>query len=61
MQRASRKPKPSIQARRTERELFFWTARQVLALVTLSALVAYSIVSMVEGHLPVVELLLRNL
>jgi hypothetical protein len=48
-----------IEARRAERELFFWTARQTLKLVVLAALVIYLVVSLVEGRLPGSELLLR--
>jgi hypothetical protein len=61
MQLVSRKPKPSLQARRAERELFFWTARQVLKLVTLGALVVYVIVSMTHGQVPGLDLLLRSI
>ena len=61
MELVSRKPKASLEARRAERELFFWTARQALRLVALGTLVVYSIVSMVEGHIPGLELLVRSL
>jgi uncharacterized integral membrane protein len=61
MDLARRKSRPSLNARRAERELFFWTARQVLGLVLLGALVVYSVVSLVEGRVPGIELLLRNL
>jgi hypothetical protein len=61
MHLARQKRRPSLNARRAERELFFGTARQLLGLVLLAALVLYSIVSLLEGHLPCIELLLRNL
>ncbi len=35
--------------RREERELFFWTARQVLKLVTWTALTIYFVLSLVHG------------
>lgn len=58
---ARQKPKPSIEARRAERELFFWTAHQGLRLVALAAVVAYSVVSLIEGHVPGLDLMLRSL
>ena len=58
---AGRKPTSSVKARRAERELFFWTAQQGLGLVVRGALVLYSIVSLIEGHLPGLDLLLRSL
>jgi hypothetical protein len=48
---------PSVQARRAERELFFWTAWQVLKLVLFSALVVHVIVALVEGRAPAANLL----
>jgi hypothetical protein len=54
-----RQTKP-ISDRRAERELFFWTAQQGLKLLVLAALSAYSIVSLIEGHLPGLELVLRQ-
>jgi hypothetical protein len=50
-----------IEVRRAERELFFWTARQTLQLVVLAAVVVYVIVSLLRGHIPGSELLLRVL
>ncbi|HTB49479.1 MAG TPA: hypothetical protein VK701_00745 [Solirubrobacteraceae bacterium] len=61
MQFGSRKPKSSLKSRKAERELFFWTARQGLWLVTFAAFVVYSVISMAEGHIPAIELLLRKL
>jgi hypothetical protein len=43
----------SIEVRRQERELFFWTVKQVLLSLLLVAFVAYSIVSLVHGKVPV--------
>lgn len=60
MDQAERKRR-SIELRRAERELFFWTARQALKLVVLAALTAYLLVSLVEGRLPGGQLLLRHL
>lgn len=48
-----------IEARRAERELFFWTARQTVKLVVLAALAVYVVVSLLEGRLPGSELLVR--
>jgi hypothetical protein len=50
-----------IEVRKAERELFFWTAHQVLKLVALVALVAYLIVSLLQGQLPGAQLLQRVL
>jgi hypothetical protein len=50
-----------IEVRRAERELFFWTARQTLKLVLFAALAAYVVISLVNGQLPGVGLLLRGL
>jgi len=44
--------RPSIDARRKERELFFWTVRQALGVVLLAALTAYMVVALAEGRLP---------
>jgi uncharacterized integral membrane protein len=55
------KPKPPLNDRRAERELFFWTAQQSLKLVTCGAAVVYTLISMIEGHVPGLELLLRSL
>jgi hypothetical protein len=57
----SRQARQSIEARRAERELFFWTARQTLKLVIFAALTGYLVVSLAEGHLPGVPTLLRYL
>jgi hypothetical protein len=57
----SRRARQPIEARKAERELFFWTARQTLKLVILAALTAYLVVSLVEGRLPGGELLARYL
>lgn len=40
-----------IEERRAERELFFWTAAQVLALVLLTALTICLVVLVVEGRI----------
>lgn len=56
-----RKARTSIEVRRAERELFFWTAGQTLKLVALAALTAYVVVSVVDGRLPGSELLIRYL
>jgi hypothetical protein len=53
----SRQPKLPVADRRAERELFFWTAEHWLRLVALGALTAYSVVSLIEGRMPVVEAL----
>lgn len=50
--------RPSIEDRKAERELFFWTVRQALLVVVLAALTAYVVVSLVEGRFPS-ELLLH--
>jgi hypothetical protein len=57
----------SVETRRAERELFFWTANQglklvaqILKIVLLAALSAYFVVSLIEGHVPI-ELLFRQL
>jgi hypothetical protein len=50
-----------IEVRRAERELFFWTARQAVKLIVLAAVAAYVVVSLLSGHIPGGELLLRVL
>jgi hypothetical protein len=62
-----RRPK-SIKWRRKERELFFWTVREVLALarqtlrlLLLAALVIYVIASLIEGRPPSIETIIRPL
>lgn len=49
----------SIEVRRAERELFFWTAREALRLVILLATVTYFVVSLVDGRLPGAAQVLR--
>jgi hypothetical protein len=53
--------RPSIEVRKAERELFFWTARQTLKLVVMAALTAYLLVSLAEGRLPGSQLLVHYL
>lgn len=43
----------SLDQRRGERELFFWTAREILKLVVAVVLTAYLLISLVTGHDPV--------
>jgi hypothetical protein len=57
----SRQARQPIEARRAERELFFWTARQTLKLVIFAALTAYLVMSLAEGRLPGAQLLIRYL
>jgi hypothetical protein len=57
----SRRAHQPIEARRAERELFFWTARQTLKLVIFAALTAYLVVALAEGRLPGAQMLLRYL
>jgi hypothetical protein len=52
---------PSIEQRRAERELFFWTAFRALRLVLAAALVGYVIARLVTGELPGGDLLLHSL
>lgn len=49
----------SIEVRKAERELFFWTAHQTLRLVLFAAVVIYAIASMISGELPGIEQLVR--
>jgi hypothetical protein len=56
-----RRARTPIEARRAERELFFWTARQAVKLVVLAAAAAYVVVSLIQGQIPGSELLLRVL
>jgi hypothetical protein len=51
----------SIGLRRAERELFFWTAREILKLVILATLTACAVVSLAAGKMPYVEAMLRHL
>lgn len=41
-----------LDRRREERELFFWTAREILKLVLAIAFTVYVLVSLVTGHDP---------
>jgi hypothetical protein len=50
-----------IEVRRAERELFFWTAHQVIKLIALVALVAFLVASLLQGQLPGAQLLQRVL
>jgi hypothetical protein len=50
--------RPSIEDRRAERELFFWTVRQALVAVLLATLTVYIVVLVAEGRLSA-ELLFR--
>ena len=43
----------SLEERRGERELFFWTAREILKLVLAVAGTVYLLVSLATGHDPV--------
>jgi hypothetical protein len=52
----SREP---LEVRRAERELFFWTARESLKLIVLTALTAYFLVSIIEGRIAGYAELLR--
>ena len=51
----------SVERRRAERELFFWTAFMTLKLILVGTLVLYTVVSIIAGELPGGELLLRSL
>lgn len=57
----ARRAHTPIEVRRAERELFFWTARQIVKLVILAAFAAYVVVSLINGQLPGTGLLLRVL
>jgi hypothetical protein len=46
------KQQTSLEERRSERELFFWTAHQWIRLVVTVALAAYLIISLATGHDP---------
>ncbi|MDQ3933733.1 MAG: hypothetical protein M3340_03785 [Actinomycetota bacterium] len=48
----SGRAKPSVAARRRERELFFWTARQTLATILLTALTADTVIALADGRPP---------
>jgi hypothetical protein len=54
------RPQTSVEKRKAERELFFWTAFAALKLVVAIALVVYLVVSLIEGGSPIPELLLRS-
>jgi hypothetical protein len=47
--RSRRRPRP-LGTRWAERELFFWTARQILKLIVLAALTVYFVVSLLKGR-----------
>jgi hypothetical protein len=47
------KQRPSFEERRRERELFFWTARQSLWLIMLTAATVYVVVSLATGSAPI--------
>lgn len=49
----------SIELRKAERELFFWTVHQVLWSILLAAFVLYTIVSLLSGDLPRLGQVLR--
>jgi len=51
----------SIQERRAERELFFWTAFTAIKLIVFAVLAAYVVVSLITGEWPIRDLLLRSL
>jgi hypothetical protein len=62
------KERRSVKWRRAERELFFWTVREVFALgrqalrlLLLTAVVLYAIVFLIEGRLPDLESIIRSL
>jgi hypothetical protein len=42
-----------LDQRRDERELFFWTVREILKLLVAGAVVAYFLVSLATGHDPI--------
>jgi hypothetical protein len=54
------RPHTPIEERKAERELFFWTAFQVLKLIVTIALVVYIAVALIEGRVPGGNLLLRS-
>jgi hypothetical protein len=47
---SGRRTRRPLAARRAERELFFWTAREVLKLVVLTALTAYFVICLIDGR-----------
>jgi hypothetical protein len=51
----------SVQERRAERELFFWTAFTAIKLIVFAVLAAYVIVSLITGEWPIRDLLLGSL
>lgn len=51
----------SVQERKAERELFFWTAFTAIKLIVFAVLAAYVIVSLITGEWPIRDLLLRSL
>jgi hypothetical protein len=61
VRRAKKRARRPLKARRQERELLFWTAYKALQLVALASLTAYMVVCLIEGRMPMVELLSRFL
>jgi hypothetical protein len=51
------RPQQSVTGRREERELFFWTVRQILKTALSCAFTIYVIVTLIEGDLPGMGLL----
>jgi hypothetical protein len=51
----------AIQRTWERRRMFFWTVRQILLCVVLTALTVYLLVSLAEGEPPGADLLLRYL
>jgi hypothetical protein len=51
----------TIQERRAERELLFWTIEKALKNIALAAFTVYSVVSLIQGQMPGAELLSRVL
>jgi hypothetical protein len=67
-QRSAKPKRRSIQERKEERELFFWTAdktlqtvRRALGLVIFAAIAAYVVITLAKGQFPGGTLLLRYL
>ena len=61
LHRPPKRRRRSLIARKQERELFFWTAHKALQLVTFTSLTAYMVVCLIEGRMPMIELLSRYL
>jgi hypothetical protein len=49
--RRPRQPVRRLELRRAERELFFWTAREALKLVTWLVLAVYFLISIAHGRI----------